>query len=89
MSNAALYDTLFVDASQNHLNPLPTPNDIDGSEVLLYQSTGTRLVKIQQRFVIKFGVHIRPIEARNMLHVAINTTVPVPKVYAIYRYYGN
>ncbi|UPK99102.1 hypothetical protein LCI18_010037 [Fusarium solani-melongenae] len=37
------------------------------------------------RFVMKFGVNVQPIEAYNMLYVAKSTTVPVPKVYAIYQ----
>ncbi|KAH8650416.1 kinase-like domain-containing protein [Ilyonectria robusta] len=85
MPKAAPYDVLFVDRSHNYPDPLPTPNDIDGSEVLLNQSTGSRLIKMQQRFVIKFGIHVHPIEAHNMLYVAKSTTVPVPKVYAIYQ----
>ncbi|POR33789.1 Uncharacterized protein TPAR_06021 [Tolypocladium paradoxum] len=85
MPKAAPYDVLFVDRSQNYPNPLSTPNDIDGSEVLLNQSTGSRLMRMQQRFVIKFGIHVHPIEAHNMLYVAKSTTVPVPKVYAIYQ----
>ncbi|KAI5863992.1 kinase-like domain-containing protein [Durotheca rogersii] len=85
MPKAAPYDVLFVDQSQNDPNPLPTPNDIDGSEVLLNQSSGSRLVRMQQKFVIKFGIHVHPIEARNMLYVAKSTTVPIPRVYAIYQ----
>ncbi|KAF7548794.1 hypothetical protein G7Z17_g6831 [Cylindrodendrum hubeiense] len=85
MSEAAPYEVLFVDRFQNYPDPLPTPNDINGSEVLLHESTGCRLVRIQARFVIKFGIYVRPIEAHNMLHVAKSTTVPIPKVYAIYQ----
>ncbi|KAM5385685.1 hypothetical protein ACJZ2D_000884 [Fusarium nematophilum] len=36
-------------------------------------------------FVIKFGHSVDPIEAHNTLYVARSTTLPVPKVYAIYR----
>lgn len=85
MPDAMPYDVLFEDRSHNYPNPLPTPNDLDGSEVLLNQSTGSRIVRIQQRFVIKFGINIHPIEAHNMIYVAKFTTVPVPKVYAIYQ----
>ncbi|CAG9936794.1 unnamed protein product [Clonostachys rosea f. rosea IK726] len=85
MSEAALYDILFIDQSQNCPAPLPTPNDIDGSEVLPNRPGSARLVRIQQRFIMKFGAHVRPIEAQNMLYVAKSTTVPVPKVYAIYQ----
>lgn len=67
MEKVALYDTLFVDQTQNYPDLLPTPNDIDGSEVLLHESTGSRLVRFQERFVVKFGIYISPIEAHNML----------------------
>ncbi|KAL2889466.1 kinase-like domain-containing protein [Ceratocystis lukuohia] len=85
MSEPISYDVLFIDQSQNHPIPLPTPNDIDGSEVLPSRPGRARLVGIQQRFVMKFGVDVQPIEAHNMLYVAKFTTVPVPKVYAIYQ----
>ncbi|OBR12949.1 Phosphotransferase enzyme family protein [Colletotrichum higginsianum IMI 349063] len=79
------YDVLFLDRSQNQFQPLPTPNDIDGSEILLHEATGCRLLQ-KQGFVVKFGVHVHPIEGHNMLYVAKLTTVPVPKPYAIYQH---
>ncbi|KAK9788207.1 putative Kinase-like domain-containing protein [Seiridium cardinale] len=86
MSEAELFDILFVDQSQGLANShLPTPNDIDGSEVLLHESMGSRIVRIHERFVIKFGIEVSPIEAHNMLYVSNSTTVPVPKVFAIYQ----
>ncbi|KAK7413102.1 hypothetical protein QQX98_008050 [Neonectria punicea] len=85
MSEPISYDVLFIDRSQNYPIPLPTPNDIDGSEILPSKPGGARLVRIQQRFVMKFGVDVQPVEAYNMLYVAKSTTVPVPKVYAIYQ----
>ncbi|KAF4460299.1 Phosphotransferase enzyme family [Fusarium albosuccineum] len=85
MAESAPYDVLFVDRSQNYSIPLPTPNDLDGSDVLLHESSGSRLVRMQQTFVLKYGAYVEPIEAYNMLFVAKSTTVPVPKVYAIYQ----
>ncbi|RYP80016.1 hypothetical protein DL769_002660 [Monosporascus sp. CRB-8-3] len=85
MPSPAPYDTLFIDEAQNRLVPLPTPNDIDGSGDLLYDSPSRRVVKIHHRFAIKFGIHVQPMEAKNMLFVAKSTTVPIPKVYAIYQ----
>ncbi|KAM0288946.1 hypothetical protein ACHAO9_006454 [Fusarium lateritium] len=78
------YNILFVDQSQ--AISLPTPDDIDGSEVLLNETTLTRVVKIQE-FVIKYGTLVAPIEAHNMLYVAQHTAVSIPKVYAIYQRY--
>ncbi|KAK3935845.1 hypothetical protein QBC46DRAFT_421108 [Diplogelasinospora grovesii] len=63
-------------------NPLLTPNDIDGSKILFNKSTGCRLLRMQQRFIIKFCLY-------NMLYVAKSTTVPVPKVYAHPGYFSN
>ncbi|KAL2888497.1 kinase-like domain-containing protein [Ceratocystis lukuohia] len=84
MSEPMSYNVLFIDQSQNYPIPLPTPNDMDSSEVFP-SKPGARLVGIQQKFVMKFGVKVQPIEAHNMLYVAKFTTVPVPKVYAIYQ----
>ncbi|KAM0235338.1 hypothetical protein ACHAP5_009733 [Fusarium lateritium] len=81
---AKSYDTLFVDQSQ--AISLPTPDDIDDSEVLLNETRGSRVVRTQG-FVIKYGIFVKPIEAHNMLYVAKSTAVPVPKVYAIYQCY--
>lgn len=85
MPDTAPYDILLMDQAENEANTVPTPNDINGSEILIHQSTGSRLVRMQQRFVMKFGVQVNPIEAHNMLYVAKSTTVPVPRVYAIYQ----
>jgi serine/threonine protein kinase len=71
---------------QNQAVPPPIPDDIDGSEVLINEIRGSRDVRFQQ-FVIKYGILVTPIEAHNMLHVAKSTTVPIPKVYAIYQSY--
>ncbi|KAI6774862.1 hypothetical protein HG530_001620 [Fusarium avenaceum] len=51
------------------------------------ETTSTRVVRIQE-FVIKYGRLVAPIEAHNILYVAKSTTVPIPKVYAIYQRYN-
>lgn len=70
----------------NYPNSLPTPNDIDGSEILLKDSPRGRVVRVQEMFVMKYGVNVDLLEAHNMQYVARFTTVPVPKVYAIYQH---
>ncbi|EXL68358.1 hypothetical protein FOPG_15582 [Fusarium oxysporum f. sp. conglutinans race 2 54008] len=79
------YDVLFEDASQDYTTPLPTPNDIESGEIIPDREWGANVVKIQQRFIMKFGRDVRPIEANNMLYVAKHTTIPVTRVYAIYQ----
>ncbi|KAI2617730.1 kinase-like domain-containing protein [Hypomontagnella submonticulosa] len=82
---AAPYNILFEDTSHCYESPMPTPNDIDGSETPLHQSAGCRVVRIWERFVVKFGMYVDPIEAYNMLYVAESTTIPVPEVHAVYQ----
>ena len=84
MSQATPFEILFMDRPHNYPK-LPTPDDIDGSEVLLHQSTGSRLVRMKLNLIMKYGIRVHPIEAHNMLFVAKSTTVPVPSVYAIYQ----
>ncbi|KAI1127836.1 kinase-like domain-containing protein [Nemania abortiva] len=80
------YDVLFVDQAENNRRTLPTPNDVDEAEILVEESTGgSRLARVQQNYVIKFGVRVHPIEAQSVLFVTKSTTIPVPKVYAIYQ----
>ena len=47
---------------------------------------GVIIVKISPEVVVKFGAHVNIIEAKTMIHVAQNTRVPVPKVFAYYTY---
>ncbi|KAK8086605.1 hypothetical protein PG994_001579 [Apiospora phragmitis] len=87
-TDTAPYEILFEDQSHGYPNPLPTPNDLDGSEVLLNDldfPSSTRLARFQEKYVMKFGFRVDPIEAHNMLYVTKSTTVPIPKVYAIYQ----
>ncbi|KAK2678889.1 hypothetical protein RAB80_004070, partial [Fusarium oxysporum f. sp. vasinfectum] len=70
------YDVLFEDASQDYMTPLPTPNDIESGEIIPNREWGADVVKIQQRFIMKFSRDVRPIETNNMLYVAKHTTIP-------------
>ncbi|KAI1266258.1 kinase-like protein [Xylariaceae sp. FL1019] len=47
-----------------------------------------RVVCVNDQFIAKFG-DLSPLEGENMLFVQQNTTIPVPKVYAIYSYDTN
>jgi len=47
----------------------------DGSSVL---------AKISPTMVVKFGSTVNPIEAKTMLFLAENTTIPVPKIHSVY-----
>jgi hypothetical protein len=47
---------------------------------------GVLIVKVTSQVVVKFGPHVTVHEAKNMIYVAENTTVPVPTVFAYYTY---
>ncbi|KAI4930899.1 uncharacterized protein J4E92_004733 [Alternaria infectoria] len=44
------------------------------------------LAKMSPTIAVKWGHHASLIEAKNMLYVAENTSIPVPKLYAAYAY---
>lgn len=67
---------------------LPHPDTVDEScrnQSNLIFSQGVTIVKTSPE-VVKFGAHVTITEAKNMIHVAQNTGVPVPKVFAYYTY---
>jgi tRNA A-37 threonylcarbamoyl transferase component Bud32 len=84
MANAGQYKTLFSNKPQSSSQQIPTPHDIDESEEVLKDGIG-RLIIRKGDFVIKYGVDVSAIEAENAMYVAQSTTVPVPKVFAIYQ----
>ncbi|KAH8423949.1 aminoglycoside phosphotransferase family protein [Aspergillus melleus] len=47
---------------------------------------GVIILILSPTVAVKFGPHIKIIEAESMLYVARSTTVPVPKVFAYYTY---
>lgn len=52
----------------------------------LATGAGTVLAKMSPSMLVKYGAHASLIEAKNMLYVAENTSIPVPKLYAAYAY---
>ncbi|CZR60223.1 uncharacterized protein PAC_10119 [Phialocephala subalpina] len=63
--------------------PLPTDQEIHGSTEQFMESGGRRLVRIGP-YIIKYGSGVSVVEGENMLFVSRETTIPVPRVYAIY-----
>jgi hypothetical protein len=68
---------------------LPSPETITELEKVktsgLYHDVS--IVKISPGVVVKFGTHIDFIETKNMIYVAENTEIPVPRVFA-FSYHG-
>ncbi|CAM6090446.1 unnamed protein product [Calypogeia fissa] len=63
---------------------LPTKEEIESSKDVIIDHRTRRVVGIGPHFVVKYGRRIDPTEGQNMLFVQQNTSVPVPRVYAIY-----
>ncbi|CAM6123373.1 unnamed protein product [Calypogeia fissa] len=63
---------------------LPTKEEIESSKDVIIDHCTRRVVGIGPHFVVKYGRRIDPTEGQNMLFVQQNTSVPVPRVYAIY-----
>ncbi|KAI1361317.1 kinase-like domain-containing protein [Xylaria arbuscula] len=74
--------------------PLPTLEEILSSKRFLMdpgnlQYKRCTTVRVHSSFVAKFGEDVRSIEAETMLFVKENTKIPVPEVYAIYKFGKN
>ncbi|TVY50551.1 hypothetical protein LCER1_G008409 [Lachnellula cervina] len=79
---AAIKVPYFAPASELP-QPLPTNQEIHDSTAQYVDSGGRRVVRIGS-YVIKYGPHVSVIEGENMIFVSRETTIPVPRVYAIY-----
>ncbi|KAL4783459.1 kinase-like protein [Aspergillus varians] len=61
---------------------LPSIAEIEAStDILSDPSRSVKVVRVRERFAVKVGTSIAPLEAENMKFVAANSKVPVPKVH--------
>ncbi|GLA56703.1 hypothetical protein AtubIFM54640_000360 [Aspergillus tubingensis] len=61
---------------------LPRIAEIEAStDILSDPCRSLKVVRVKERFAVKFGFSIAPLEAENMRFVATNSKVRVPKVY--------
>jgi hypothetical protein len=64
-----------------------TPEQFKASNPeILATGAGTQLAKMSPSMLVKYGTSASLIEAKNMIYVAENTSIPVPKVFAAYAY---
>ncbi|KAF4240592.1 hypothetical protein CNMCM8980_006185 [Aspergillus fumigatiaffinis] len=63
---------------------LPTEAEIDEAADIAEQYGGRRVVAIEPHFVLKFGLGIELLEGENMIFIRENTSILVPRVYALY-----
>ncbi|KAI0107184.1 kinase-like domain-containing protein [Nemania sp. FL0031] len=69
--------------------PLPTHEEVLAStDILLYPTAiiGKTVARVGQHFIAKYGKDVKSIEGENMLFISRNTTIPVPKLYAMYTF---
>ena len=64
--------------------PLPTTDQIEQSKEVLLDTFGRKVVGFGPHFVIKYGGRVNLEEGRTMMFVRENTSVPVPRVYALF-----
>lgn len=81
---ASYHPLPFFAASDRLPAPLPTLEAIITSQDVLQESTGRRIVRVNQNFLIKYGINVTLIEGENILFVGQFSNIPVPQVYAIY-----
>jgi hypothetical protein len=63
---------------------LPTKEEIESSKDILSDQTARIVVGVGPHFVVKYGIAIDPTEGGNILFVRQNTSIPVPRLYAVY-----
>lgn len=69
----------------NQGNHLPTVNEINTSSEVLSQPDGAaKVVKVYERFAVKFGKGVSLIEAENMAFISSHTGISMPKVFAAF-----
>jgi len=64
--------------------PLPTTDQIEQSKDVLLDSGAGKVVVVGSHFVVKYGGGVNLEEGRTIMFVGENTTVPVPRVYALF-----
>jgi serine/threonine protein kinase len=65
--------------------PLPTTEDIHNTPFLLKpEFTGRLVVRVGLHFVVKYGSNVFLAEGENMLFAKRSSTIPIPKLYALY-----
>jgi hypothetical protein len=64
---------------------LPTLDEIDASQEILSGQSARKVVGIGDHFVVKYGMGVDLLEGETMLFLQRSTSVPVPRVYALFR----
>ena len=66
-------------------SPIPSIEEIESSSNILHQYGPPRTVRVGEHFVVKYGEPVLELEADNMMFVYKQTSIPVPRLYAVFR----
>lgn len=64
---------------------LPTIDEIENSRDILCEQSARKVVGVGQHFVVKYGLAVDLMEGQNMVFIQKATSVPVPRIYALFR----
>ena len=64
---------------------IPTMKDIESSPDVFCEQSGRRVVGVGQHFVAKYGLAVDLIEGETMLFIRQATSVPLPRIYALFK----
>ncbi|KKY28831.1 putative phosphotransferase enzyme family protein [Phaeomoniella chlamydospora] len=68
---------------------LPTFDEIDNSQDIICDQSARKVVGVGDYFIVKYGLAVDLTEGENMMFVEQLATVPVPRVYALFRHPDN
>lgn len=82
----SLYGIPYFSPADSLPAPLPSAEEVEAQADLGPKHVpGQHVVRVGEHFVVKYGWLVRPIEGENMLYISDKTSIPVPRVYAIYQ----
>jgi serine/threonine protein kinase len=64
---------------------LPTDEEIESPDEAFSETGRCKAVRVGEHFVVKYGHIIEELEAETMIFIKNNTSIPIPRVYAVYR----
>ncbi|CAK7267355.1 hypothetical protein SEPCBS119000_002506 [Sporothrix epigloea] len=79
------YIILFSKPDDSLPEPLPSLEAIENAPVISEDYSTKHIAFFGNSYVVKYGYDVEPLEADNMRFVRQNTTVRVPRVYAVYQ----
>lgn len=74
----------YADAATLPAN-LPTRDKIESSQDVLCDQSARKVVGVGQYFIVKYGLDVDLMEGETILFIQQETSVPVPRIYALFK----